>query len=148
MPQPTYKNLRRFCEVDGWTETKSARGTTPDHFRYRKVLPDGTILKTKVSHGNGSVEDPTLWSRIWKHQLGLTSEQDFWKALSSGDEVTRPSNHAPQPVPAQPVHLPRELFWLLVHNIGLSEQEAAALSKEEAVTRMNEHYSEAPPVPD
>jgi hypothetical protein len=45
------------------------------------VLPDGTILRTKVSHGRGEIGDPGLW-RIWHEQLGLESEDDFRRALS------------------------------------------------------------------
>lgn len=136
MPQPTHRQLRRFCEIDGWEETKSARGKTPDHYRYRKVLGDGQILRTKVSHGSGSIEDPRMWARIWKEQLGLTSEQQFWEALQSGEAAARHDVAST----AEPEHVPRELFWQLVHRVGLTEREAAALSKEEAVQRMSDFW--------
>lgn len=144
MPQPTHAQLRRFCEIDGWEETTSARGKVPDHYRYRKRLADGTLLRTKVSHGSGSIEDPRLWSKIWKHDLGLQSEQKFWDALSSRKAVIRPGDEVAAPAGEPGAHLPRDLFWALVKTVGLSEQEAAALSKEEAVARMTEHWSRGP----
>jgi len=140
VPQPTHAQLRRFCELDGWQETKSVRGKVPDHYRYRKTLADGTLLRTKVSHGSGSVEDPGLWAHIWKRQLGLQSEQQFWDTLKSGEPVARPGDVVAQQAPAAE-RLPRDLFWALVHTVGLSEQEAAGLSKQEAVARMTEYWA-------
>jgi hypothetical protein len=89
LPPPSYDDLRRFCELDGWEELSRVRGGTGDHRRYRKVLPDGTILRTKVSHGKGEIGDPGLWRRIWREQLGLASEEEFWRALREGRGVDR-----------------------------------------------------------
>lgn len=57
MPIPGEKDIRRFCELDGWAETEA---TSPDHDRYRKRLANGTLLRTKVSHGREIVRNPRL----------------------------------------------------------------------------------------
>ena len=74
MPPPSFDDLRRFVEIDTWEELERVRGGAGDHRRYRKVLADGTILRTRVSHGSGEIGDAGLWKRIWRDQLGL----DAW----------------------------------------------------------------------
>lgn len=39
-----WKELKRFCDNDGWECYKIT-----DHYFYRKILPDGEILFTKIS---------------------------------------------------------------------------------------------------
>ena len=49
----TFGDLKTYVDRDGWTEEPNlarGRARTGDHWRYRKDLPDGTILRTKVSH--------------------------------------------------------------------------------------------------
>lgn len=131
MPQPSHPDLRRFCEVDGWEETTRGR-RNPDHTRYRKVLDDGRVLRTKVSHGRGSIEDPGLWSRIWRDQLALDSEDEFWQALRAKRPVDR-STAAPAPPigPSKPGWLVNSLIFIA----GLPEEEVERLSVEEAERR-------------
>ena len=50
---------KRFCKIDGWQELKSARGKKRDHDYYEKRLPNGGILRTKVSRNEG-VRAPTF----------------------------------------------------------------------------------------
>ena len=127
MPQPTFDDIRRFCEIDGWSEKGGARGKTGDHDRYIKQLADGSILRTKASHRNEQIGDPNLWHRIWKEQLGLESEEQFWTALRTRTPVPR-GTEAPKGTPD----------WLirrLINQVGLKENEALALSPEEAAAR-------------
>lgn len=131
MPIPDKSDLRRFCELDGWEQ----RPTT-DHHRYTKELPDGTILRTKVSLGRGQVcDDPALWSRIWRHQLQLESEEQFWEVLQSREPVPRGE---PQPEPQQP-RMPAWLFDYLIYRVELDEDKALGLSEEEAMEIYMEH---------
>jgi hypothetical protein len=132
MPKPTFADIRRFCEIDGWERTTSARGKTGDHIRYRKVLPDGTILRTRVSHGRGQIRDPGLWRRIWKDQLGLESEEQFWQTLRRRKAVERG-----RPQPSGP-SLPGWLYRRLAVDVGVPEREIAAMSLDEARARLNE----------
>jgi len=68
---PKWKELKRFCEKDGWELYKNT-----DHFFYRKVLPDGTLLRTKVSKGSSEIPK-ALWKEILSRQLGGITQEEF-----------------------------------------------------------------------
>lgn len=44
---PKWKDLKRYCERDHWELYKET-----DLYFFRKVLDDGTVLRTKVSKGS------------------------------------------------------------------------------------------------
>lgn len=137
VPPPRFSDLRRFCEIDGWELLSRVRGGAGDHVRYRKVLRDGTILGTRVSHGRGGIADPGLWCRIWREQLGLESEDDFWRALEAAEPVQRGSNR-----PARPEgrSLPA---WVVAGLLraGVSEEDIRTLSPEGAERRLRDTWS-------
>ena len=65
---PTWKELKRFCEKDGWELFKKT-----DHYYFRKFMDDGTFKRTKVSYG--SKEIPRfLWKNILNKQLQVSLE--------------------------------------------------------------------------
>lgn len=66
---PKWKDVKRYCERDGWELYK-----VTDHYFYRKVLEDGSILRTKVSKGSGEIQYH-LWREILNKQLKTTQEQ-------------------------------------------------------------------------
>jgi hypothetical protein len=136
VPQPTFDDIRRFCAIDGWTKEESARGKTGDHDRFVKRLGDGSILRTKASHGKGQIGDPRLWHRIWKEQLALESEDQFWTALRISVPVQRESE--------PPKGTPEWLIRRLIHQVGLTEEAALSLSPEEAAARW-ELFITSPP---
>lgn len=63
---PSWRELKRFCDADGWTLYRDS-----DHYYYRKILPDGTILRTRVSKGSGQI-GLHLWEKIRRRQLQVT----------------------------------------------------------------------------
>ena len=65
---PAWKDLKRFCERDGWELYKDT-----DHYFYRKDGADGTPRFTKVSKGSGEI-DKGLWQAILKKQLQVSKE--------------------------------------------------------------------------
>ena len=65
---PKWKELKRFCDRDGWELYKDT-----DHYFYRKVDPDGTIRRTKVSKGSGEIHG-SMWQEIRNKQLKVTQE--------------------------------------------------------------------------
>lgn len=65
---PRWRELKRFCDNDGWELYKDT-----DHYYYRKILGDGTVLYTKVSKGSGEIQSK-LWLRIRNQQLKVTQE--------------------------------------------------------------------------
>ncbi len=143
MPQPSFDDLRRFCAIDGWEERERVRGGTGDHRRYRKILADGTILRTKVSHGGGEIGDPGLWRRIWREQLGLECEEQFWEALRAGEPVDR---GAAQPSPPAGPSIPAWVVAGLLRE-GVPEAEIRELDAGEAQRRLQERWSRPPDSP-
>jgi hypothetical protein len=130
----------RFCQIDGWEETMGATGRRGNHRRFRKTVDDGRILRTRVSHGDDEIGDPSLWRHIWRDQLELESEELFWETLASGKPVDRTP---PSPVPSGPA-LPGWLVNMLFRTVGLTPAEVAAMSEQEAHDRLNEFYSQPP----
>jgi hypothetical protein len=65
---PSWKDLKRFCESDGWDLYKNT-----DHFFYQKRTESGEYKRTKVSKGTGEIYG-ALWSNILKKQLQVTKE--------------------------------------------------------------------------
>ncbi|EGW40136.1 hypothetical protein [Desulfosporosinus sp. OT] len=60
---PSWRELKRFCERDGWELYKDT-----DHCFYRKIMDDGSLKRTKISKGTGEIS-PRLWKDILKKQL-------------------------------------------------------------------------------
>jgi hypothetical protein len=65
---PRWKELKRFCERDGWELYKDT-----DHYFYRKIMDDGVVKITKVSRGSHEIPK-RLWKEILKRQLKVTEE--------------------------------------------------------------------------
>jgi hypothetical protein len=65
---PSWRDLKRFCERDGWELYKKT-----DHWFYRKSMPDGTLKRTKVSMSTGEIKGH-LWKEIIKKQLQVSEE--------------------------------------------------------------------------
>jgi hypothetical protein len=65
---PSWKDLRKFCESDGWELYKN----TGDLY-YRKEDDDGNIRRVKVSKGTGQIYGK-LWHEILKKQLQVDKE--------------------------------------------------------------------------
>jgi hypothetical protein len=65
---PNWKELKRFCENDGWELFKDT-----DHFYYRKIDENGILKRTKVSKGSAEIRTH-LFSEILKKQLKVTKE--------------------------------------------------------------------------
>jgi len=60
---PNWRELKRFCERDGWELYKDT-----DHYFYRKTMDDGSLKRTKISKGTGEISS-RLWKDILKKQL-------------------------------------------------------------------------------
>jgi hypothetical protein len=132
---PTYAELKRFCEVDGWYDSDAQRGAkTGDHFRFGRVLRDGTRLRTRVSHGSGSVRDPATFKDILRSQLRVTEEQ-FWLAVDEGEAPHRLGDTAPEPPGPG---LPYDLVKNLTARAGMLLGDVLAMTKEQAVAAWQE----------
>lgn len=65
---PRWKELKKFCENDGWELYKDT-----DHYFYRKFDKDGNLLRTKVSKGSGEIHT-RLFQEILKKQLQVSKK--------------------------------------------------------------------------
>jgi hypothetical protein len=70
---PSWKDLKRFCDRDGWELYKNT-----DHYFYRKTMDDGTLKRTKVSKGSGQIQSK-LWRLILQHQIQV--EESYFNKL-------------------------------------------------------------------
>ena len=64
-PAPTRNDHRSFCEIDGWTLGRDAKGKNVNHhLTYELGLPDGRSLRTRISQP----PDKTTYGRpLWGH---------------------------------------------------------------------------------
>lgn len=72
---PKFKDLKRYCERNGWVLIRNT-----NHWYFEKVLADGTVLQTKVSHATHKEIPATIWKMILRKQLKIT-EEEFWNNL-------------------------------------------------------------------
>jgi hypothetical protein len=136
-PEPNRAYHDKFCQVEGWEQVRNARGqAVAHHITYKLVLTDGRILRTRISRPvNRDGYGPSLWSHILKDQLQVT-EDEFWSCVLEGTVPVRIKEQPPmQAVPAEMVHL-------LIHKVGLPEAEVGQMSKDEALARLNQFWTE------
>ena len=128
---------QRFCAIENWTEVRNARGTTTGHhIAYELALPDGRVLRTRISRpANSERYGVGLWSHILRDQLDVT-ESEFWTCVDDRIPPTRSTIVEP---PASA--LPAGLVHQLVHTLGLGASEIATLTLAEAISRLTDHWS-------
>jgi hypothetical protein len=137
-PAPTRKDHERFCNTEGWTKRKSAKGKTgTHHVNYELALPDGRLLLTRVSHPvNRNTYGPRLWGHILRDQLQVT-EAEFWACVE--DQVL-PHRGATTEPPAEAI--PLGVVTTLIDQFHIPEVEVRAMTKDEAIKRLVEGYAE------
>lgn len=143
MRHPTWNDIRRFCEVEGWAKKRTpGRSTRRDHDRYVLALSGGRVLRTKASHGRDEIGDESLVRHILRDQLEVT-EDEFWAAVDDGTPPDRGGAHPPIGERDEPAHsLPDWLAVNLAVLVGLSDEEIAQLSEDQALARWNEWCSQ------
>lgn len=138
-PEATRGDHERFCLTEGWTRVRDARGRTgTHHVTYELALPDGRILRTRISNPPGrTAYGPSLWAHILRDQLKV-DQGTFWACVRDGELPGRGA-------PAVPVNaLPADLVSLLLNRVGLTEDEVRGMSKADAVNRMQEYWTRQP----
>lgn len=133
-PGPTRRDHDTFCRVERWRPVRDARGRTgTHHVTYELELPDGRVLRTRISHPPDRTDyGPGLWRHILRDQLQV-DEPTFWACVQDGVPPDRGVPRAPAGA------LPAELVHLLITRVGLPEHEVAAMTKADAVARL-QHY--------
>ncbi|RKL67116.1 hypothetical protein CR203_11410 [Salipaludibacillus neizhouensis] len=72
----SWKDFRKFLLNDGWIFVR--HGSRDDI--YEKELPNGEILRTRVSKSSGEI-GKGLFSQILKKDLGGITKEEFNKTL-------------------------------------------------------------------
>ncbi len=136
-PQPTRQDHDKFCRVEGWRLVRDARGRTgTHHVTYELDLPDGRILRTRISHPVGrDTYGASIWSHILRDQIQV-SEAEFWRCVRDG---VKPGRGMPEPSAGA---LPADLVHLLITRVGLADSEVARMSREDAVARIQRYWTE------
>ena len=136
-PEPTRQAHHQFCIIEAWEPVRNARGGTgSDHLKFELHLPDGKILRTRVSHPpNRDTYGPGIWTHILRDQLEV-SEAAFWACVQ--DKV-KPPRGVPE-VPKET--LPADLVFTLINKVGLPEREVASMTRDQAIARVNRFWTE------
>lgn len=134
------RDHNKFCTTEGWKVVGNARGKKASHHvTYELPLPDGRILRTRISHPvNSTTYGASLWAHILRDQLDVT-EAEFWACVKDGSRPSRA--RAPEPPENA---LPAGLAWQLIHSAGVPEAEVATMTRDEAIARMNEFWARPP----
>ena len=138
-PAPTREDHRAFCRAEGWEEVRSARGGHVGHrLTYELSLPDGRILRTRISHPPGrQTYAARLWSHILREQLAV-DEATFWACVRDG--VT-PARSIARP---QPRGIPSDLFHLLTTTARLPVADVQRMTRDEAIAAAQRFWSRQP----
>ena len=130
--RPTWGQVRQFCIAQGYAERRG------DHDRYFKVVGGRHSSGTMISHGVDGETVPTqMWLKIWKRQLLLASEDEFWKGLD-GHTVLYDIPPAPEPQRPLPVYLQHHLRDVL----HWSEEQIAQTTRDQAQELLNAYYAD------
>ena len=133
----------QFCVNEGWEKVRGARGgEVRHHVTYELPLPDGRILRTRISRPvKKETYGPDLWKRILSSDQLDVSEGEFWSCVR--DKVLPDRGGAASETPQGA--LPAQLVYQLIHQAGVPEGEVAEMSVEDATARMVAYWSSPKP---
>jgi hypothetical protein len=129
--RPTWGQVRQFCIAQGYQYRPG------NHDRYFKVVGGRHSTGTMISHGvDGNTVPTQLWLKVWKHQLKLASEGEFWNGLEG-----KPVRYdiPPTPEPQQP--LPEDLQRHLREVLHWSDEQIARTTRDQAQELLNAYYA-------
>lgn len=136
-PAPSRDHHQYFCDIEGWSPPVNARGKPVAHHQTLELLlHDGRILRTRISRPvDRTTYGPSIWSHILRDQLDVSADE-FWACVL---DKQLPDRGAPT---TPPDSLPANLVFGLIRDVGLTADEVASLSKDEAVERMQRFWTD------
>lgn len=134
-PAPTRSDHARFCELEGWKLVRSTTGKRGTHHEtYELELPDGAVLRTRVSRPPDSTTyGDALWGHVLRDQLHMSAEE-FWRCVQ--DSI--PPDRGARPEPA--ASIPADLLHMLKHRVGLPETRLREMTRQEAIERIQQYW--------
>ena len=134
-PLGTRRDHQKFCITEKWTQVLNARARTGHHETYELHLPDGRILRTRISHPANvpTTYTKSVWAHILKSQLVVTP-QEFWACVRKQILPNRgfpaiPKSTAPLPV----IHT-------LIKRFGYIEADVAQMSADVAMELLKKEF--------
>ena len=133
--EPTRKDHQNYCLNEGWTRVRNARGKGGHHVTFELTLPDGRVLRTRLSHPpNRQTYGPSMWAHILRDQLQV-SEDEFWACVQ---EKKVPQRGRVEPTTPS---IPAGVVAQLLSN-GVQESEVRVMSRADAIERLNLIWSQ------
>jgi len=134
---PSWADVEKFLGVDGWRQIPAAErgGHRQAHIFFEKLLSDGRLLQTHISHDRSKKISPGRFGTILREQLEV-SRADFWQAIRSGKPVARPVE-----TEEAPVEHDAWVIAVLVGELHMSAAGIEGLSEEEAIQLVHEHWA-------
>ena len=136
-PTATRTDHQTFCENEGWVPVRDARGRTgTHHLTYKLALPDGRVLRTRVSHpADRTTYGDSMWAHILRDQL-MVSEEVFWACVKGESVPDRDGKTQPAGT-----GLPAKMVYQLIHDCGIPESTVATMTKDQALAALNDFWS-------
>lgn len=135
---PSWADVERFLGVDGWRQIPVGErgGRRQTHIFFEKLLPDGRLLQTHISHDRSKSISPGRFGTILREQLEV-SRADFREAIRSGEPVERPVETGDE----TPIEHGAWVIAILVGELHMSAGEIESLSEAEAVELVHKHWA-------
>lgn len=132
-PQPTRAGHEQFVRNEGWQQVPSTH-----HDAYELDLPDGRVLRTRISRPpDKTTYGARMWAHILRDQLAVTAGE-FWACVRDGAAPDRTPDDVPEEVDDA---IPVEVAELLVGRVGLTRRDLVVMTREEAISRLNEYWA-------
>ncbi len=122
---PTWGEIEQFLKVDGWRKLPASGHSS--HVFFEKLLDDGRVLQTPVSHSRYNRPSPGRFGVILRDQIEI-SRYELWKALESGEPVDRPVAIEAE----KPVEHEAWVVAVLANQLHMSADEIEALDRDDA----------------
>ncbi|MQY26659.1 cytotoxic translational repressor of toxin-antitoxin stability system [Nocardia aurantia] len=139
-PPGTKKAHDIFCRNDEWTLVRNSRGgVVGHHITWELPLPDGRILRTRISRPADNTDyGARMWCQILKDQLEV-SEDQFWACVNDRTRPTRSTGGVAIP-DKEPI--PFGVVEKLIRLVGLTADEIESMTKAQAVNRLDQYWAE------
>lgn len=135
---PTWGEMEKFLQVDGWRRlpASSRGGSSENHIFFEKLLDNGELLQTHISHSRRGAPSPGRFGVILRQQIKVSRAQ-FWEALSSGEPVPRPAPLDTE----QRVEHEAWVLAVLTSELHMTAEQIEALDAEQAKQLVLDHWA-------
>jgi hypothetical protein len=136
---PTWGDIETFLTADGWRQLAAGQrgGRRQRHIFFEKLLDDGRLLQTHISHDRGATLSPGRFAAVLRDQLEV-SKHEFWQAVETGHPVSRPASIDE----SDALELPGWIVRVLAGDLHMSAADIAELTAEEAEQLVRDYWTQ------